>query len=374
MASRLAVPPGGFRHVAVLRLSSLGDVILTLPVVHALRHAWPGTRITYWTKEEYQDAVRFDPAIDHVRVLEKDARRVEDVVSMSAELEDADLIVDLHGNHRTRMLRFRQRAPVLRAPAFRWRRERWVHARWTRPAPAPQALARMALALAPLGIAPAGPPRLAAGSEAEVWARAWLAGFRPATAALAPDDDPAWFKRRPPVAICPAARHATKRWIENHWLVVHDRLAAAGHPLIYFTLPGERALFPVLASRVDQDPRARWCTEPLARMAALFSHAVAGVTCDTGLMHAAAARGVPLVALFGSTVPELGFAPAGPGHEVLCRHEPCQPCTLHGRAECPKGHFRCMRALEPATVLAAFERVLARAADGAAEPAAALRS
>jgi len=48
--------------------------------------------------------------------------------------------------------------------------------------------------------------------------------------------------------------------------------------------------------------------------------------------------------------PELGFAPAGEGHTVLCRHEPCQPCTLHGRESCPKGHFRCMRLITPEQV------------------------
>ena len=110
----VAVPAGGFRRIAVLRLSSLGDVILTLPVVRALHRAWPQARIDYWTKEEYADVVRFDPAIAHVRTLERDARRIEDVVSMGAELEDTGLIVDLHGSARTRVLTFRQKGIVLR--------------------------------------------------------------------------------------------------------------------------------------------------------------------------------------------------------------------------------------------------------------------
>jgi heptosyltransferase-2 len=67
-------------------------------------------------------------------------------------------------------------------------------------------------------------------------------------------------------------------------------------------------------------------------------------------MHLAAARGCRVTALFGSTAPELGFAPAGAGHAVLCRHEPCQPCTLHGREACPLGHFRCMLEIAPEEV------------------------
>jgi heptosyltransferase-2 len=117
-------------------------------------------------------------------------------------------------------------------------------------------------------------------------------------------------------------------------------------------------LFPALVARVDADARAKWCTEPLPRMAALLSYCATAITCDTGLMHLSAARGVRVVALFGSTAPELGFSPAGEGHAVLCRHETCQPCTVHGRATCPRGHFRCMRELAPAAVLDAVAGIL----------------
>ena len=79
-------------------------------------------------------------------------------------------------------------------------------------------------------------------------------------------------------------------------------------------------------------------------------------------MHLAAARGLRVAALFGSTAPELGFAPVGEGHVVLCRHEPCQPCTVHGLERCPKGHFRCMRELRPDTVEQALRPLLATAA------------
>jgi len=77
-----------------------------------------------------------------------------------------------------------------------------------------------------------------------------------------------------------------------------------------------------------------------------------------------------VVAMFGSTSPVLGFAPAGAGHEVLCRNEPCQPCTLHGRERCPQGHFRCMTKLEPAQVMAALGRI----AEGRADADRAVRS
>lgn len=336
------MPEGGFRRIHLIRLSSLGDVILTLPVAHALARAWPAARLTYWTKEEFRDVARFDPAIHHVRGLERDARRLEDVVSMGAELEDADLIVDLHANARARVLTFRQTAPVLRAPSFRLRRAAMVHARWARPQAPPSALERYALALAPLGFAVEGPPRVTVGEEAETWAGRWMS---------------AWGAHAP-VALLPGTRHFTKQWPETHWIALAGALLETGRPVLCLSIESERRSLPALAARIERDPRARWAVEGLPRAAALLSRCAAAVSCDSGMMHLAAARGLGVVALFGSTAPELGFAPAGEGHVVLCRHEPCQPCTLHGRAACPKRHFRCMTELLPVEVGAALQRVL----------------
>jgi heptosyltransferase-2 len=339
----VAVPAGGFREIAVLRLSSLGDVVLTLPVVEALHAAWPQARIHYWVKEEYADAVRSDPAIGHVRVLEKDARRIEDLVSMSAELEDCDLIVDLHGNARTRVLTLRQKAPVLRAARFRWRRSLWVRARWLRPKPVPNARERYGAALAPLGLAANGLPRMHAGERAERWAAEWWSAWAPAAA---------------PVALAPGALHFTKRWPESHWVALDERLAARGMPRLVVSTAAEKRALPALAARIEADAGARWVCEPLPHVAGLLSRCALAVTNDSGLMHVAAARGLRVVAMFGSTSPVLGFAPAGEGHVVLCRNEPCQPCTLHGREKCPLGHFRCMELLSPDEVEAAVLRGL----------------
>ena len=339
----VVIPDGGFHRIAVLRLSSLGDVVLTLPVVHALAARFPDARLDDWVKEEYADVMRFDPAVGHVRVLERDARRVEDLVSMSAELEDCDLIVDLHGNLRTRILTFRQRMPVLRLRPRRVARERWVRARWTRPAPLPHVLDRYAAVVRAIGVEPDGPPRLTVGPEAETWAEGeWRR----------------WNPGQPVVALLPGARHATKRWPEEHWVALDRALAEAGMARLVCSLASEREALPELARAIAAAADARWCTEPLPRMAALLSRCATGVTNDSGLMHVAAARGLRLVAMFGSTSPALGFAPAGPGHVVLCRNEPCQPCTVHGRPACPLGHFRCMRGIGADEVLRALRSVV----------------
>ena len=296
---RLEAPPGGFRHIAVIRLSSLGDVVLTLPAVRALKLAYPGAKLDYWTKEEYADVVRHDPAVAHVRELDRDARRIEDLVSMSAELEDCDLIVDLHSNLRT---------PDAVVPAAH---PGAASAELSR---APRHARACALAETKAGAARGGTLRRGAGA-------AGAAAGRRATAPLRRGQRAAGRMRGSlsagctrPVALAPGARHATKRWLESYWCALADRLARAGVPVVAFSLASERAAMPELSAQLER-AGAAWCCEPLPRMAALLSRCRVAVSCDSGLMHVAAARGIPVVAMFGSTAPELGFAPGGRGSQ-----------------------------------------------------------
>jgi len=82
------------------------------------------------------------------------------------------------------------------------------------------------------------------------------------------------------------------------------------------------------------------------------------ITNDTGVMHIAAARRIPVVAIFGSTVKEFGFAPFRVENRVVEIEDlPCRPCTHIGRAECPLGHFKCMNLIEPGAVLKSVEEL-----------------
>ncbi|MCE9626715.1 MAG: glycosyltransferase family 9 protein [Candidatus Eisenbacteria bacterium] len=345
----VAVPEGGFRRIAVLRLSSLGDVVLTLPVVHALRAAYPTAELDYWVKEEFADLVAHDPAITHVRELERDARKVEDLVSMSAELEKHDLIVDLHASSRTRLLTFRQRGVVLRTDSRRLQRARWIHARWTHPQPLPHVTERYAATLAPIGVPVNQAPRVSVRPVTEAWAQAERDSLAPAGVC---------------VALAPGAAHETKRWPEERWCALEAALAGLGVGRMIIGTAAERRALPRLDAQVSASGGAKWYTESIERAAALLGVCTVAVTHDSGLMHLAAARGRPVVALFGSTSPVLGFRPVGEHHTVICRELACQPCTLHGRKACPLGHFRCMTTIEPAEVLAAVQARLSSAVQG----------
>jgi heptosyltransferase-2 len=91
---------------------------------------------------------------------------------------------------------------------------------------------------------------------------------------------------------------------------------------------------------------------PLGPLKAVLARARAVVVSDSGPMHLAAALGVPVLGIFGSTVMGFGFAPLGPHTYVLeAKNLTCRPCGVHGRNRCWLGHWRCLRDLSPARVV-----------------------
>jgi heptosyltransferase-2 len=85
--------------------------------------------------------------------------------------------------------------------------------------------------------------------------------------------------------------------------------------------------------------------------AALLARCTLLVTNDSAPLHLASAMNTPTVALFGPTVPSMGFGPLADRQVVLGRHElTCRPCSAHGGQACPLGHWQCMRDVQPSAV------------------------
>jgi heptosyltransferase-2 len=345
--------------VLVVRLGSLGDVLLAGAAGQALHAARPELPITFLVKAEYAALVRGQPWVSEVWTLAPGEERAPGGIAAlrrRIQASNFEAVVDLQTSPRSRAL-LSGHPCVFAWRANRWARRRWVSLRWTHPAPVRPAWMRYVDATVPLGVDPAAaaPPRFAL----DVAARSRAATL-----------DAAWPGGRI-VLLAPGARWATKRWPEASWLGLGRALAGSGLRVLLAGDAEDRETVPRLVAWAAVEPRARWFEGPLADLAAAAALAGGAVTNDSGLMHLAAAVGVPVVALFGSTHPGLGFAPAGPGHVVLCADLPCQPCTLHGLARCPLGHHRCMRDIDPAAVLEALARRVPEAAQAriTSEPA-----
>jgi ADP-heptose:LPS heptosyltransferase len=122
------------------------------------------------------------------------------------------------------------------------------------------------------------------------------------------------------------------------------RLVQAAGLAVWWIEPPEIGI----SARVGPMPRLRL---PLGPLKAVLARARAVAVSDSGPMHLAAALGVPVLGIFGSTVAGFGFAPLGPRARLLeVKDLACRPCGVHGRDHCWLGHWRCLRDLLPAQV------------------------
>ena len=152
---------------------------------------------------------------------------------------------------------------------------------------------------------------------------------------------------RPVAILCPGAEFGpAKRWPAEHFAALARRLAGDGHAIWIIGSPNDRAAAAALAAALPSPAPAivdLTGRTDLGTAIDLLSVAALVVSNDSGLMHAAAAVGAPLVALFGSSSPTY-TPPLSPLARIAKIEIACSPCF---RRECPLGHFRCMRDLSP---------------------------
>ncbi|HEX5031349.1 MAG TPA: glycosyltransferase family 9 protein [Candidatus Eisenbacteria bacterium] len=347
------------RTTAVVRFSSLGDVLLAAHVPSMLKRANPGERVLFVTKAHHASVLDGHPDIDGLVLLGTDDDTGDapsttpmllrgTLPELAAALREAkvETMFDLHGNLRSAALRNAVRpSRLVRAPKHGLKRRLMVHAKWipTRPLPP---LLRGYRALVGL---PADDPL-------KPWLRDALSARDRARAAEAREG----LERGGYILYGVGARWATKRWPLEHFV----SLAAAvrkewGLEARFALSPGEpdQELARLLGADAHQA-----VTLDVRALAALAGDAAAIVSNDSGVLHLGPALGVPAVGLFGSTVPAFGFALQGPRDAVAEIPLSCRPCSVHGLGRCPLGHHACMQALTPDIVCHALRPILATVA------------
>lgn len=155
------------------------------------------------------------------------------------------------------------------------------------------------------------------------------------------------------VAVAPGSIWGTKRWPYYRELA-----AALDAPIVVI---GSREDAALAADVTAEAPGRSWSAAGelgLRVSAALLEQASVLVTNDSAPLHLAAAVGTPVVAIFGPTVPEMGFGPRGPRDTVVQQAGlSCRPCSSHGPRVCPLGHHRCMVELSVERVAAAVSGI-----------------
>lgn len=310
-------------RAAVVRLSALGDVVLTTGVLDWWRRT-RNMRFTVITREPLAKLFSHHPAVE--RVLGVNQRGLERWFATAHEIARTHgdrMLIDLHGTSRSLLLASMWKAEVRRYPKrsllrrlYRLGRFGWAGRR-LEACGVPQ---RYALALDESAPDPAElRPRIFLQEREKAKARAFLLerGVSDGT--------------RPLAALHPYATHAAKAWPHESWFRLVDMLEKNGWD--WLVIGHDRA--PFLRERAGA--RDLTSGSDLRGSCALLTACDVCVTGDSGPMHMATAVGTPVVALFGPTTRAWGFFPSGERDTILERALPCRPCSLHGGSGCARG-------------------------------------
>ncbi|MGQ4807330.1 ADP-heptose--LPS heptosyltransferase 2 [Candidatus Entotheonellaceae bacterium PAL068K] len=334
------------QRILVIRLSALGDILLTTPVLRLLRQACPQARIDFLIKPVYQDLLRTHPCVD--RLILYDDRQTLWQTVRELRRTRYDMVLDLHRTLRSRLLYAGLSARCKLAYDKRpIRRALLVHLGWNTLRPVTQVPEWYAAPLRQLGCTGRlGGVEMHLASDCRAVMQTYLASAFPQAC------------ERPLLAVAPGSRWLTKRWSVERFATVAQALAGA-----------QQAAVIVLGGAEDIPIARELCRQlrvpvfdstgklSLMQTAALLQQCRLLLSNDSGLMHMATALQVPVVAVFGPTVQEFGFFPFQARAQVVSTSLACRPCTTKGAKRCPRGHHQCMQRVSSAQVLAAARRL-----------------
>jgi len=316
----------------VLRFSSIGDIVLTTPVVRCLKKQVPVADIHFLTKKSFSPILECNPYIDQVHFLEDDM----DVLLNKLKQEKFDFIIDLHNNLRT--IRVKR---ALKIKSFTFEKlnvQKWLmtNFKWNL-LPNMHIVDRYLQTVSSFGVVNDG---------------AGLDYFIPGDQSLVYKNLPEIFNQGY-VGIVTGAAHATKKIPIGKLTEICKSL---GLPIVLLGGKEDRETGELLAG-LDPGKIFNACgIYSINESASLVKHARVILTPDTGLMHIAAAFKKPIVAVWGNTVPQFGMYPysghfSSPYVNMEVPDLSCRPCSKIGYETCPKKHFKCMEEQEVAVIL-----------------------
>ncbi len=315
------------KKILIIRMSSIGDIVLTSPVVRCVKAQVAGAQIHFLVKKSFSAIVASNPHIDKIHVFDGDL----DALLSELRSERFDFIADLHQSLRSRLIRRRLGVPSAAFPKLNARKWMLTALKINR-MPDLHVVDRYFRAVEPLGVQNDGK-----GLEYFI-----PAGEEYDTALL-----PLPF-RNGYTAFVIGAKHATKR------LPVHkitDICRMIGSPVILLGGKDDAAAAAEIASACKTNVLPLCGVVTLGQSASLVRQAKIVITHDTGLMHIAAAFRKNIISIWGNTVPAFGMYPYMPGDEnksviIGVNNLGCRPCSKLGHDRCPKKHFRCMEEID----------------------------
>jgi ADP-heptose:LPS heptosyltransferase len=323
-------------HFIIIRFSSIGDIVLTTPVVRCIKKQMPNATIHYVTKQSNKALLQANIYIDKIHTLQNDdfSALVETVKNEIAGIPKKEVaIIDLHNNFRS--ARLKQALIGVKAYTFNKLSLRKIiyNTLHINLLPNVHVVDRYMATLKKFNISNDG---------------AGLDYFIPKLDEVKTDDIPMALSAGY-VGIVVGASYFTKRMPTQQLVQLVQQLQ---YPIMLLGGANDRAAAAEVA-KVDPMRIYNACGKfNINESADLVRRAKIIISNDTGLMHIAAAFKKKIISLWGATVPAFGVAPYQTQHANFILNLRCQPCSKYGTNTCPKGHFKCMSNLNTAQIAA----------------------
>jgi len=314
----------------IVRFSSIGDIVLTTPVVRGLKQQVEDAEVHYLTKPQFAGLLKNNPNIDKIHVL---ADKLNDTIEELAS-EEFDYIIDLHHNIRTS--RIKRKIPVVSFSFDKLNFKKWLLVNMNiNKMPDIHIVDRYRDTVSLFDVEDDGKG---------------LDYFIPDEDEIVPEEKHAAFKGKYMVVVL-GANHATKQIPKDKLVSIINN---TGMPVC---LVGGKDVQKT-ASEIEDSLKVPYLNTVakinLNQSASFIKQCVVVLTPDTGMMHVAAAFKKNIISLWGNTVPDFGMYTyrAGEQSQIFeVNNLRCRPCSKIGFKRCPKGHFRCMNNIDNKSII-----------------------
>ncbi|MCK4956016.1 MAG: lipopolysaccharide heptosyltransferase II [Candidatus Cloacimonetes bacterium] len=309
--------------ILLIRLSSIGDVVLTQPIAESLRNKYPQAQIDFITKPAFATIVSKFGCIDNIHSWDESWQ-----ILKKLRKENYDLCLDLHAKLNTTIIRiFSNAKKTVVYSKQHLLRKKIVQHKTAKTISSTVELYYSALDKLSLNL-PHLKPKLY---------------LDPQKFVLEKSSDKL-------IGIFPGALHQTKQYPPAKFVELIEMLPK-DYKIFIFGSKSENDL----AKQLMADSARKlenYCGKLTLDQLCYYVQAMdLIISNDSGPMHIAAALQKKQIAIFGATHPKLGFAPQNDNAIVISADTNCQPCSLHGGKSCPLIHFNCMNSLDNRIIL-----------------------
>jgi ADP-heptose:LPS heptosyltransferase len=319
--------------VLVIRFSSIGDIVLTTPILRCLKKQLKDVEVHFLTKRDFSDILFNNPYINNYFFLQEN---LSEIIQQLKSTE-YDYIIDLHNNLRSWRVK---RALKGKSYAFKKRNiEKWLLVNFKKNRmPHEHIVDRFFETVKPIGVINDGEG---------------LDFF------INPHDEIDVTKFLPDgfqngyIAFVIGAKHKTKCMPVNKIISICSKI---NYPVVLLGGFEDKPTGEEIAAKFKGKVFSSCGKTTVGQSASLVKQSQLVITHDTGLMHIAAAFRKKIISVWGNTVPEFGMYPylpsgSSPFSIVEVKNLSCRPCSKLGFQKCPKGHFKCMNDIDENEIL-----------------------